>query len=317
MRTVLLITGLLIGSMSFCQKTDTLIKKLDSLNVEKVGPQKNPTNPSAYNEQTKITFKSYFILLGSDLKQEFTAPFHFGKKEWLEFGGFVLVDGLLMLADEPVQRWAIGLRERNTAVGDIGKYVTQFGGTYEGYLLATFGAYGFIFKNEKMKTTTLLATQSYITAGAMESVLKFLTGRQRPTVYTGPNGEAEPVFKGPFAPTGRDINGKKINSSFPSGHTTVAFAAATVFAMEYKTRKWVPILSYSAATLIGLSRITENRHWLTDVVAGAALGYFTGRHVVDNYHRYAKLKSPQTNKLSFNLQYNTNHLEPGLVYQFR
>src|SRR5258705_8091470 len=231
MRKVLLMTGLLISYACFCQKTDTLIKKLDSLQIDKNAPQKNTIAPSAYNEQTKITFKTYFILLGSDLKQEFTAPFHFGKKNWLEFGGFVLVDGLLMFTDEPVQKWAIDLRERNTAVGDIGKYVTRFGGTYEAYLLATFGAYGFIFKNEKMKTTTLLATQSYITAGAMESVVKFLTGRQRPTVYTGPNGTAEPVFKGPFAPSGRDVYGKKINSSFPSGHTTAAFAAATVFAM--------------------------------------------------------------------------------------
>ena len=40
-----------------------------------------------------------------------------------------------------------------------------------------------IFKNEKMKTTTLLATQAYITAGAVESVTKFLTGRTRPSYY--------------------------------------------------------------------------------------------------------------------------------------
>ena len=97
----------------------------------------------------------------------------------------------------------------------------------------------------------------------------------------------------------------------------MAFAAATVFAMEYKNIKWVPILSYSAASLIGLSRITENRHWLTDVLAGAALGYFTGRHVVDNYHRYAKLKEPNINKVGFNLEWNYNHLEPGVVYNFR
>src|SRR5947207_1472509 len=138
MRTALLTIGsLFFFTFAFCQKPDTLIKKLDSLQSGKNGPQNNTTNPAAYNEQTKITFKSYFILIGSDLKQEFTAPFHFGKKEWLEFGGFVLVDGLLMLADESVQKWAIDLRNRNTEVGNIGKYVTRFGGTYEAYLLGT------------------------------------------------------------------------------------------------------------------------------------------------------------------------------------
>ena len=305
-------------SYLFCrgQITDTLGKKLDSLEINKVGPKGNITKASAYNEQTKLNFKSYFMLLGSSLKQEFTAPLHWNGKEWVIAGAFVGVEAALMAADEPVQRWSVNLSERNTQVHGVGQYVTQFGGTYEAYVLAGLGAYSFIFKNQKLATTTLLATQSYITGAAVESVIKFISGRQRPATYTIPNREIEPSFKGPFASPTYDVNGKKLNSSFPSGHTTVAFAAATVFAMEYKNTKIVPILSYGAASLIGLSRITENRHWLTDVIAGAALGYFTGKHVVDNYHRFARLKSPQTNKLSFNLHYNVNHLEPGLVYTF-
>jgi membrane-associated phospholipid phosphatase len=315
MRKAFLLVSVLFCSYCFAQKTDTLVKKLDSLNTNKTGPQKNVTSASAYNEQTKLNFKSYFILLGSDLKQEFTAPFHWKVRDWALFGAFVGVEIALTASDESIQKWAFDLGERNKPVHGVGQYVTQFGGTYEGYVLAGFGMFGFVFHNQKMVTTTLLATQSYITAGAMEAFIKTITGRQRPTVVTS-TGESEPVFKGPFAPSGKDVNGQKVNSSFPSGHTTVAFAAATVFAMEYKATKIVPILSYTAASLIGLSRITENRHWFTDVVAGAALGYFTGRHVVDNYHRYAKLKSGQ-GKLSFNLEYNYNHLEPGLVYTFR
>jgi len=153
----------------------------------------------------------------------------------------------------------------------------------------------------------------------MESLLKFVTGRQRPFSLDSNAIEAEPKFHGPFYSSGKDENGKKLNTSFPSGHTTVAFAAATVFAMEYKDRPLVPIIAYSAATLIGLSRITENKHWATDVLAGAALGYLTGRLVVNNYHRYAKLKAPKQNKnsVSFNLQYNYGCLVPGVVYTFR
>ncbi|HEY1870713.1 MAG TPA: phosphatase PAP2 family protein [Chitinophagaceae bacterium] len=155
-----------------------------------------------------------------------------------------------------------------------------------------------------------MATQAYLTGAAMESLIKLISGRQRPSYYDPRTIDAEPKFQGPF--------GTRINSSFPSGHTTVAFAAATVFAMEYKDRPLVPLISYCAATLIGLSRITENAHWITDVFAGAALGYFTGRQVVNNYHRYAKLKAGKQKKtsLSFNLQYNFNHLMPGIVYNF-
>ena len=298
---------------------DTLVKKLDSLRIQKdsAGVQHNDINQKAYNKSTRFTFSSYFILLGSDLKQEITAPFHFRKKDWLTAGGVVLTTGALMFADEPIQRFALKLRDSSKAVRDIGKNITKFGGSYEMYTLAALGAYGFIFKNEKVKTTTLLATQAYLTGGAMEHLLKLISGRQRPYYYNPNTIEAEPKFRGPFSKAGRDINGKRLNSSFPSGHTTVAFAAATVFAQEYKDKPLIPILSYTVATLIGLSRITENKHWITDVFAGAALGYFTGKQVVNNYHRYAKLKAPNSkkNSVSFNLQYFQGTLLPGIIYR--
>jgi len=303
----------------FSQKPDTLIKKLDSLSrkTDSAGGQQNNISNQAYNENTNITFSSYFILLGSDLKQEFTAPFHFSLKDWRTVGAVAIVGGALFLADEPVQRYALHLRDSSATVRNVSKYVTRFGGSYEAYILAGLGAYGFIFKNEKIKTTTLLATQAYITGAAMESFLKFVSGRQRPYYYNPRQVDAEPKFHGPFT-SGKDVNGKRINSSFPSGHTTVAFAAATVFAMEYRDRPLVPLISYSAATLIGLSRITENKHWITDVFFGGVLGYFTGRLVVNNYHRYAKLKAPnqKKNSISFNLQYQYGRVIPGLTYKF-
>jgi len=305
--------------ITFCQKPDTLIKKLDSLSrkADSAGGQANNINTKAYNETTRITFSSYFILLGSDLKQEFTAPFHFSLKDWRTVGAVALVGGTLFLIDEPTQRYALRVRDSSATIRNVSKYVTRFGGPYEAYILAGLGAYGFIFNNEKIKTTTLLATQAYITGAAMESFLKLLSGRQRPYYYNPREIEAEPKFNGPLS-SGKDIYGHKINSSFPSGHTTVAFAVATVFAMEYKDRPLVPLISYSAATLIGLSRITENKHWITDVFFGGVLGYFTGRLVVNNYHRYAKLKAPnqKKNSVSFNLQYQYGRLMPGLTYRF-
>jgi membrane-associated phospholipid phosphatase len=303
---------------TFAQK-DTLIHKLDSLQRKKdTSGQINNINPNAYTETTQITFKNYFILLGSSLKQEFTKPFHMNKKDWGNFGKFAAVTVALSFADEPIQKSALKLRNRNTGVNSVSKYVTNFGGLYEGYTLAALGAYGFIFKNEKMKTTTLLATQAYITGAALESVLKFLSGRTRPSYYD-PGVEAEPRFLGPFSKTAKDASGKKVYSSFPSGHTTVAFAAATVFASEYKNKPIVPVIAYTAATLIGISRITENKHWTTDVVVGAAVGFLSGKNVVNNYHRYAKVKEAdkKKNTVSFNLNYSYGHWEPGLIYKFK
>ena len=316
---LLLLLFLSMPAAGFSQRTDTLINKLDSLNkkTDSAGGQINNIAPAAYNENTKITFNTYFILLGSDLKQTFTKPFHMSKKDWGNLGKFTLATVALSFADEPIQRGALKLRNKNTGLNNVSKFITNFGGNYEGYTLAALGAYGFIFKNEKIKTTVLLATQAYIVGGAVESVSKFLSGRTRPSYYAA-GTEPEPKFLGPFSKTAITSSGKKLYSSFPSGHTTVAFAAATVFALEYKDKPIIPIIAYSAATMIGLSRITENKHWATDVFVGAALGYLSGKQVVNNYHRYSKLKAPgqRKNTISFNLQYSQGHLMPGMIYKF-
>ena len=310
---------LLFSSHIFSQ-TDTLTNKLDSLNkkTDTTGAQKNVINPDAYTENTRIKFSSYFVLLGSDLKQQVTAPFHQTGKEWARIGIYgASVAALSVIADEPVQRFATKLHNNSKTVSNVSSYVTKFGGRYELYSLAALGGYGFIFNNKKMQTTTLLATQAYITSGIMESILKAVSGRQRPSYYNPNHTEPEPYFHGPFYKKGIDVSGHAVNSSFPSGHTTVIFAAATVFAKEYKNTPWVPVVAYSAASLVGLSRITENKHWTTDVVVGATLGYLTGRQVVNNYHRYAKLKAPpKSGTLSFNLNYNGYNFEPGFVYTF-
>ena len=61
--------------------------------------------------------------------------------------------------------------------------------------------------------------------------------------------------------------------SFPSGHTATAFMAATLFYKEYGFKGyWVGLVAYAAAIITGFTRILNNRHWLFDVIVGAALG---------------------------------------------
>lgn len=63
------------------------------------------------------------------------------------------------------------------------------------------------------------------------------------------------------------------NYSFPSGHTSQAFTAATFLSEEYKDRfPWMPYVAYSMATATGILRVAKNRHYIGDVLFGAGLG---------------------------------------------
>lgn len=301
------------------QKKDTLTKKLDSLSIKSDSLKKGQTNNinAVLYEGAKLDLKTYMILLKDDFKQQLTLPFHTKKKDWLRVGEFALLTGGVALINKPINRFAVKQRDYNKTTANISRYVTNFGGAYELYTIAGFYAYGLIFKTQKEKTTTALATQAYITAGVLSTIAKYLSGEQRP-YYTDPNSnKMGPIFHGPFYPFKKGVDLQSY-SSFPSGHTTAAFAAATVYALEYRDKPLIPIISYSAATLIGLSRLTENKHWATDVLVGAALGYLSGKQVVNNFHRYSKLKQGKAGHepISFNLQYINRQVSSSLLYKF-
>jgi membrane-associated phospholipid phosphatase len=68
------------------------------------------------------------------------------------------------------------------------------------------------------------------------------------------------------------------NSSFPSGHSSGTFAVATVIERHYGWKAAVP--AYTVSSLVALSRVRYNRHYLSDVVGGASLGVIVGRATV-------------------------------------
>lgn len=64
--------------------------------------------------------------------------------------------------------------------------------------------------------------------------------------------------------------------SFPSGHTANAFAAATFLSEEYKHRfKWMPYAAYGIAGTVGVLRMANNRHYISDILVGAGMGFLS------------------------------------------
>jgi membrane-associated phospholipid phosphatase len=82
-------------------------------------------------------------------------------------------------------------------------------------------------------------------------------------------------------------------SSFPSGHTAQAFAMATVIHLEYgKGHPWVSALAYTTASSVGLMRIMNNKHWASDVLAGAGVGILaTNLAYMTRPNKFAKKKN--------------------------
>lgn len=106
---------------------------------------------------------------------------------------------------------------------------------------------------------------SMLVAGIATGAIKIAVGRVRPDASASEADTYQP-FSG--------------HGSFPSGHAALAFAAAT--ALDRETRAgWVPWVAYPIAGLVGWSRVLEDRHWTSDVVAGAALGTFLAHKTED------------------------------------
>jgi membrane-associated phospholipid phosphatase len=127
----------------------------------------------------------------------------------------------------------------------------------------------------------LHGTESILIGGAITSVLKVTAGRARPYVTGDGDPDSFQLFRGL-----RKGNGYQ---AFPSGHTLAAFAAASSVTAE--TSRWWPgsawiigPVMYGGATMVGVSRIYNDKHWASDVVIGAAVETFSGIKVVTYHH---------------------------------
>lgn len=83
-------------------------------------------------------------------------------------------------------------------------------------------------------------------------------------------------------------------NSFPSGHTSLAFSGAEFLWQEYKDHTiWIGVAGYAVAATIGFSRIINNKHWITDVFAGAGIGMLSTKI---SYYTYERVKLRQRNR---------------------
>lgn len=208
--------------------------------------------------------KEYIASYWHDAKKIVADPFHWRAKQWSVFAGLLGVSVVAYVYDKEI--YDFFQRNRTEAGESISKYAIEpwGSGLYSIPLLA--GIYITGNKNDRHRNVALTGLKAYLLSGGAAMVAKHIFHRHRPADDDPPNPY---LWEGPFEFT-TDY------TSFPSGHTTTAFAIATVLAQGYKDKMWVGLTSYTVATLVGLSRIYDGKHWATDAIAGAAFGTFIG-----------------------------------------
>ncbi len=172
-------------------------------------------------------------------------------------GGATLVTGIRI--DEPFQDDIKESYSDNSVWGHYLNITNEFGGTkvripITGIFIATL-----FTKNTKLQDAAFTSLQSWLYSGILSYGLKHSFGRFRPE-----DGFGASKFE-PFS----------AHSSFPSGHTTAAFALITPWVLYYPHPITYGLFAISTGTAI--ARMAQDKHWPTDVLAGAAIGFFTGR----------------------------------------
>jgi len=232
--------------------------------------------------------RTYPEILADDAKYVLTAPGRWDERDWRNFGLAVAgVVGVAATLDGPIRD---EMRRHAPNDNRFMHNVERFGAEYSLVVLGGFYLAGVSGNNE----TAISVAQdglsaSIIASGIIVPTIKFVTGRARPR-----ENEGIATFH-PFSLS------YSTNSSFPSGHTTQAFAVASVIANHYD-ETWVAYSSYTVASLVGVARIYHDAHFASDVLAGALIGTLVGKSVVTHN------KSLRSNKVVV-----LPEIRPGLI----
>ncbi len=229
--------------------------------------------------EKKETYVSQFF---KDEGEMWTAPFHLDLKAALLFGTVLAGTGILIANDEGIYENFKSYQSRHSWVDKVSPKITLLGDWgIDCGIAGLFFLSGVVIRDQKARDTGLMALETLLHTGFLVQVIKHLAGRQRPKVEHGKDH-----WFGPAAFFKRYSEGYFSRyDSFASGHTISVWGLATVIAENYKNHFWVPLTCYGLATMVGLSRLTEDAHWFSDVFVGAVLGYAIGKMVVRNQNK--------------------------------
>ncbi len=228
------------------------------------------------NEREQAKKAGLLKKFGTDHGRIWASPFHWKATDWLWVGGLGLATAALIRNDEAIYRDIKKFQADNKIIDDLTPFFSTLCQGFPYAMGAGFLAYGLLSKDAKSLDTGSLALQAMIHSFVVIQALKHLTGRQRPSwengvdAWAGPKGFFDRYKPGQWARY----------DAFASGHTITIWSLATVVAHQYNRTPWIPALCYSVAAVSGMATVTDDLHWVSDVLVGAAMGFAIGKFVV-------------------------------------
>jgi len=243
-----------------------------SANIRAQTPEPSTDTPA---EASKTAQTSQFSLPPVDLKSLpknlfidqknfWTAPLHMTETEWEWTPAALLIGGLFIKADQSIENHV------PTSKSTVSHAVTASNAGLAALTATGAGLFllGHIQNDDQKRETGILAGEAAIGALADTEIFKYAAGRERPFTGTSP---------------GRFFVG---GDSFPSVHSSVSWAIASVIAHEYPG-PLTELLAYSAAGGVSAARWAGQKHFFSDVAIGAALGWYMGRQVYRGHSHYS------------------------------
>ena len=202
-----------------------------------------------------------------DTKLYFTAPVRWDAEDWAFFGGaLIAIAGSHQLDERTRNHFATGPKDGlnggldKNSLRDALPTVAMIAGT---------GFFAAFYRDSDGYRETVSLLEAGVFSAVTAQALGYAAGRERPDATTSPN------------------RWRAGGDSFPSLHTTAAFAVGTVFAESGNDEyRWIRrLIGYGVAGATAYIRVKENDHWVSDSVAGAALGIATARFVLNRQDR--------------------------------
>ncbi|MEO8130957.1 MAG: phosphatase PAP2 family protein [Bryobacteraceae bacterium] len=183
---------------------------------------------------------------------------------------FTLITGALIATDRRTSQALPNTRDQTT----WSLRVSQIGTAYSlAGMAATTYVIGRISGDSKARETGFLGIEAIAHSQLVTLVIKEASQRTRPADAFANNVGGTGFFRS--------------GNSFPSGHASGSFALATVFAYEYgHDHRWVPYASYGLASVVAASRLSGEKHWLSDLFVGSSTGFLIGRFVYKTHHDF-------------------------------